>query len=375
MSRAPNLPFYGAARNAAPHERPQGANTGLWFSRFFNAYDAEFKIPDDGKGEWLKDIASKTAGDGDQLHMAADRLRHLVAALGGECLLLQTDAPLATGLGLSHPVENGFTFHPTYGVPFLCGASVKGMLRGWVSLWMEFADESDRAATLLRWFGNCADGSSSDLGSSGTLVFMDALPISPVRLVVDVLTPHMGSWYESGGRMRDQDSDARALPADWHNPVPVPFLAVDCDASFLFSVAPRIPTDVVAAADVKCAVSELTKALDWIGIGAKTATGYGRLVDRVRLGEERKQERLRQAGISIGEETWESAALHWDKGKSVLTISNPLTKKDCKGKLEHFRVLPQDTQKRLEKSKPVLVKAVVRIQGNLVELVRIDVPN
>jgi len=38
-------------------------------------------------------------------------------------------APLATGLGNLHPVENGFAFLPPYGVPYLAGSGVKGVLR------------------------------------------------------------------------------------------------------------------------------------------------------------------------------------------------------------------------------------------------------
>ncbi len=38
-------------------------------------------------------------------------------------------SPLATGLGNPHPVENGFAFLPPYGIPYLSGSSVKGVLR------------------------------------------------------------------------------------------------------------------------------------------------------------------------------------------------------------------------------------------------------
>lgn len=48
-------------------------------------------------------------------------------------------APLATGLGNPHPVENGFAFLSPYGVPYLAGSGVKGVLR--------------RAAEELAFFG------------------------------------------------------------------------------------------------------------------------------------------------------------------------------------------------------------------------------
>ena len=38
-------------------------------------------------------------------------------------------APFATGLGNEHPVENGFAFLTPYGLPYLAGSGVKGILR------------------------------------------------------------------------------------------------------------------------------------------------------------------------------------------------------------------------------------------------------
>ena len=38
-------------------------------------------------------------------------------------------APFATGLGLEHPVDNGFAFLTPYGLPYLAGSGVKGVLR------------------------------------------------------------------------------------------------------------------------------------------------------------------------------------------------------------------------------------------------------
>ena len=38
-------------------------------------------------------------------------------------------APFATGLGNEHPVENGFAFLTPYGLPYLAGSGIKGVLR------------------------------------------------------------------------------------------------------------------------------------------------------------------------------------------------------------------------------------------------------
>ena len=41
----------------------------------------------------------------------------------------QAIAPFTTGLGNEHPLENGFAFLSPYGVPYLPGSGVKGVLR------------------------------------------------------------------------------------------------------------------------------------------------------------------------------------------------------------------------------------------------------
>ena len=88
------------------------------------------------------------------------------------------------------------------------------------------------------------------------------------------MTPHMGKWYEQGDDAQKNLNPA-VIPADWHEPVPVPFLAVK-NAQFIFSIAARNsdnkPDDVKELANV---FEALNNALLWLGAGAKTAAGYG----------------------------------------------------------------------------------------------------
>ncbi|MCK5719712.1 MAG: hypothetical protein KAH84_07150, partial [Thiomargarita sp.] len=70
---------------------------------------------------------------------------------------------------------------------------------------------------------------------------------------------------------------------DWHDPVPIPFLAVK-KAKFLVTVVAR---NKECDEEAKLALQELVKALEWLGAGAKTAAGYGHLV---RNDETKKEE-------------------------------------------------------------------------------------
>lgn len=44
-------------------------------------------------------------------------------------LLARSTSPFMTGIGMEHPLENGFAFMNPYGLPYLPGSSVKGVLR------------------------------------------------------------------------------------------------------------------------------------------------------------------------------------------------------------------------------------------------------
>ena len=126
---------------------------------------------------------------------------------------------------------------------------------------------------LRLWFGpslNELDAKTANL-AVGELIFFDALPIGWVQLKADVMTPHYGKWYENGDKSPEQDGSN--VPADWHNPVPVPFLVVAPGQAFQFSVATR-PGSGIVVDDV---VKELKSALASLGAGAKTAAGYGRM--------------------------------------------------------------------------------------------------
>ena len=246
-------------------------NRGLWYNRFFNRYGADWTIPDDGKRQWVSDNA-KLTGQREALQTQAlqtQALRHLalITALGGHGAVFATDWHFASGLGLPHPVENGLAWHHTLGVPYLAGSGVKGLVRAWVDVWDDRLNAEEKARRIIRWFG--------DLQQAGQFRFFDALPVEPVMLAADVMTPHLGKWYEQGGAIQDWQQEPDKVPADWHAPVPVPFLVVK-SAKLLFGVAPRHPK---FAEELPQVFSALRQALDWLGAGAKTAAGYGRMVE------------------------------------------------------------------------------------------------
>ena len=103
----------------------------------------------------------------------------------------------------------------------------------------------------------------------------DALPTGPVDLILEVLTPHDGGWRLESNR----------LPSDWVDPVPINFLAVAPGTAFQFALA---PVDGRNGEMVEEAFGHLREALDWLGAGAKTASGFGRF----RTSDEMKKDQL-----------------------------------------------------------------------------------
>jgi CRISPR-associated protein Cmr6 len=71
------------------------------------------------------------------------RQQALMAAHGdaGLRLAATSTAPFATGLGNEHPIENGFAFLTPYGLPYLAGSGVKGVLRRAAEDLALFSDE------------------------------------------------------------------------------------------------------------------------------------------------------------------------------------------------------------------------------------------
>lgn len=239
---------------------------GLLFDKFYEWDKLGSELKEQDKKGFLKKFDG-SCGDTESIKFYATKQLNLIESIGGTAMTFSTQWHFVTGMGIDHPLENGMAWHPTLGTPYIAGSGVKGMFRAYLWEWSDVQKEQ-----ILRWCGYTKEeGRKYGLKgeSTGTLIFFDAIPVEPVTLTPDVMTPHMGGWYEKGG---EEQHNADNTPADWHNPVPVLFLAVK-KASFLFGIAPRSEE---AKEDAKEAMEYLGKALEFVGAGTKTAAGYGR---------------------------------------------------------------------------------------------------
>ncbi len=225
-------------------------HAGLWYDKFCDRWREGWSLLADRhqnpKLDWIKTVCGQPVGDPGLLQEATQRIDALIRARSGRSLVFTSTAAFVTGLGLSHAIETGFLWHPTLGTPYLPASSIKGMLRAW---W-EAEGATDLAVRLL--------GGPAQVGG---LVMLDALPLRPVQLEPDVVTPHYAGW------------SAQCPPGDWSSPRPIPYLSLASGATFLFAVHPRKGLE---DGDLDRALAGLTEALEWQGAGARTNLGYGR---------------------------------------------------------------------------------------------------
>ena len=252
-------PLYKAAA-CQPDKRHPDGHAGLWFDKFCDRWRIDeswalssYKECDkerNPKLEWIAGVTKSPIGKSDEIEEYVFRLIRLVESRGGRFAVFRTESRFVTGLGRSHPVENGFAWHPTLGTPYLPGSSVKGLVRAWAK--MEAEPPSD-TNIRERLFGSA--------GNAGCVGFLDVVPTAPVRLEADVMTPHYAGWNKE------------EPPGDWMSPTPIPFLTVAAGISFLFAL---VPCRAVVDDDLGTVMDWLNAAVAWAGGGAKTAVGYGR---------------------------------------------------------------------------------------------------
>ena len=244
------------------------ASPGMRFGMYFPT------IPKDKKVDVLTGVCALNDNDKKTCKAQAERQAQLFAAIPvqqGLRMAAESVAPFTTGLGNEHPLENGFAFLNPYGLPYLPGSGVKGVLRQ-AARELALGDWGDSNWTdedIEALFGHEAKEDENHL--RGVLSFWDVIPqISADKLMVEIMTPHQSHYYQD-----------RTSPHDSGSPNPIPFLTVPPKSSFAFHVVcdlERLPDELKQDDLWKTLLQEAFEhAFNWLGFGAKTAVGYGAL--------------------------------------------------------------------------------------------------
>lgn len=199
------------------------------------------------------------------------------------------DWRLIVGLGNESVYETSMTLHHIYGIPYIPGSAVKGVVRNHIIT--ECFNKNDKEEFDLKEAEKRALANKAfislfgDQEHQGNIIFFDAFPSptneKPLTIKPDIINCHYDKYYEG-----------KAPPADYHNPNPVFFLTVE-GTPFNFFIGIKeskntfnnitedeintiIPENYNKDKIPLCLAEEwLKKALKDHGIGAKTAVGYG----------------------------------------------------------------------------------------------------
>jgi CRISPR-associated protein Cmr6 len=218
---------------------------------------------------------------------------------------LKTSSRLVVGLGSGHVLETSLTLHHIFGIPYIPGSALKGVVR-MVNFWEIVENNKNNVKDIEKYIKDLQkqlyedEISHSDSGDilkhkllfgaqnfKGLLIFLDAYPeINENQQIfeLDVMTPHYQSYYTKN-----------QPPGDWENPNPIPFLTVKKGINFCFNVlfdkfraltlkddgfSEKVKEIIEEWLDDFSQLSQLVKnwlkiALKEFGVGAKTRLGYG----------------------------------------------------------------------------------------------------
>lgn len=250
---------------------PRGTHPGLLLQRYLAGQN------DPEKRRALLDAAIRAAQSEPLRDIYGDAFTRWTASFPGDGMYpseqLCTAGRLIVGLGSENVLETGLRLHHTYGVPILPGSALKGLASHYChDVWGQRHSESPAEENQFQRGGSYHQLLFGTTEDGGVITFHDAW-ITPESLRegalrLDVMTPHHPKWQTN-----------TAPPTDFDSPNPVSFLSVAGTFDLRLSwCGPREAPQDEARSWVKLAMTLLRESLaDW-GIGGKTSSGYGRLV-------------------------------------------------------------------------------------------------
>lgn len=166
------------------------------------------------------------------------------------------------------------------------------------------------------------DGDKTHL--RGALVFWDVIPqIKGDSLAVEIMTPHQSHYYQP--KKDQRGNEIVVSPHESGQPNPISFLTVPPGSGFAFHVQcnlahlERLAPELAREGRWKTLLEAAFKhAFDWLGFGAKTAVGYGAMLENraaqvewekkeaaARAEAEHQAEESRRSAMSPEDKAWE----------------------------------------------------------------------
>lgn len=185
---------------------------------------------------------------------------------------------IIVGLGGQSVFETDMTLHNTYGIPYIPGQAIKGVLRNYI---IKKYFETENCAMENDIFTNIFGGSIRGKSCQGKVLFFDSYPTGEFRIGIDIMTPHHINYYSEKGN---------DLPLDNDDVNPIKFLVLENKEKirkqrlkFKFFIAidksiakNSVKLDSNLDNNIKVFIRDnFIESLEFNGIGAKTSVGYG----------------------------------------------------------------------------------------------------
>jgi CRISPR-associated protein Cmr6 len=372
----------------------QNASPGLRFGMYLPIWRDDWEKEKDLARLLKENVCALTPNDRKTLE-ALDKRQKVLASLCDKDALFIMDAksiaPFSTGLGNEHPLENGFAFLNPYGLPYLPGSGVKGVLRqaarelasgkwedkrGWDDSF-RYSLEIEKGKPIQISMLDVLFGRESEHGETehvrGALSFWDVIPQiqDNKQLAVDIMTPHQSHYYQD-----------KATPHESGKPIPINFLTVPPGSDFVFHVqCDRAHLEKLARKLLESdengkecwrnlLAAAFEHAFDWLGFGAKTSVGYGAMESGAQRQQreefEANQTRQRQQQNA---QAWEGARVKFNAKNGSLSVE-----KNGETAYAHtpegerlFKSLPQDIQQKIKGGQ--FVKITAHVSG--IKIVRV----
>lgn len=237
-------------------------NAGLWLDKYIQKQDKE---DTESRVTLIKQVAALHIPEA-YIHFYK-RWEHTLTDSGvkrQQMRLAHTKGRMIVGLGDESVLETSIALHHTYGVPYIPGSALKGLAASYAR--QRLGEDWKKDAPSKAY--NTIFGDTNEVGC---ITFFDALlyidPDANKRpksvLHQDTITVHHPDYYQKQEKP----------PSDRDSPTPIPFLSVT--GSYLIALA--APDLENGSLWIDKTFEILTYALEEMGIGAKTSSGYGRM--------------------------------------------------------------------------------------------------
>ena len=191
-------------------------------------------------------------------------------------LSVEQVSPYISGLGEPHVTETGLTLHPTYGVPYLTGSSIKGMFHSWLMEAVRNTETDALSEKRLQALFGIEDEEGNEK-RQGLLTFHDVI-FPQVIIEPDIMTPHHAEYYNEKP-LRDNE-----------NTNPIKFIRARFGNAGTLAISAE--EKVSGIAELETIAEWLSTALSEYGLGAKTAIGYGRF--KAHIDQDKKESLLEE---------------------------------------------------------------------------------